>query len=76
MAAQDWEPGPGLSAPASPRRSAASRTGSRTSPSAARWYDEALAIWRELGDKREIANALYNRAYADIMPLMGLSGAS
>ena len=43
-------------------------------PTADRWYREALRIWREIGDKREIANALYNDAYADILPLMGLSG--
>jgi predicted ATPase len=43
-------------------------------PVADRWYKEALRIWREIGDKGEIANALYNDAYADILPLMGLSG--
>ena len=43
-------------------------------PAAERWYHEALRIWREQGDKREIANALYNDAYADILPLMGLTG--
>ena len=43
-------------------------------PAAERWYHEALRIWRERGDKREIANALYNDAYADILPLMGLTG--
>jgi tetratricopeptide (TPR) repeat protein len=37
---------------------------------ATRWYDEALTIWREVGDKREIANALYNRAYADMIEIM------
>jgi predicted ATPase len=37
---------------------------------AARLYDEALRIWREVGDKREIANALYNRAYADMIEIM------
>ena len=42
-------------------------------PAAERWYHEALRIWREHGDKREIANALYNDAYADILPLMGLT---
>jgi predicted ATPase len=26
-------------------------------------YDEALALWRELGDRREIANALYNDSF-------------
>jgi predicted ATPase/class 3 adenylate cyclase len=39
--------------------------------SAKRWYDVALASWRELGDEREIANALYNRAYADVIVLLG-----
>jgi predicted ATPase/class 3 adenylate cyclase len=43
-------------------------------PTADHWYREALRIWREIGDKREIANALYNDAYADILPLMGLAG--
>ena len=43
-------------------------------PVAMRWYGEQLRIWRELGDKREIANALYNDAYADILPMMGLTG--
>ena len=43
-------------------------------PVADSWYKEALRIWREIGDKGEIANALYNDAYADILPLMGLSG--
>ena len=36
-----------------------------------RWYDEALTAWRALGDQREIANALFNRAYADMMVAMG-----
>jgi predicted ATPase/class 3 adenylate cyclase len=39
-------------------------------PAAARWYDEALAIWRKLGDRSQIANALYNRAYADMIVVM------
>ncbi len=39
-------------------------------PAAARWYDEALAIWRDVGDPPEIANALYNRAYADMIDMM------
>jgi tetratricopeptide (TPR) repeat protein len=39
-------------------------------PTAARLYDEALRIWREVGDRREIANALYNRAYADMIDVM------
>jgi len=37
---------------------------------ATRWYDEALAIWQELGDRREIANALFDRAYADMIVVM------
>ena len=40
-------------------------------PTALRHYDEALRVWRELGDKREIANALFNRAYADMIDIMG-----
>ena len=39
-----------------------------------RWYGEALRIWEGIGDKREIANALFNDSYAKILPLMGLSG--
>jgi predicted ATPase len=39
-----------------------------------RWYAEALRIWRSIGDKGEIANALFNDAYANILPLMGLTG--
>jgi predicted ATPase/class 3 adenylate cyclase len=34
-------------------------------------YKEALELWREIGDRREIANALYNRAYADAAWIMG-----
>jgi tetratricopeptide (TPR) repeat protein len=34
------------------------------------WYDEALAVWRSMGDKGEIANALFNRAYADMIVIM------
>jgi tetratricopeptide (TPR) repeat protein len=37
---------------------------------ASKRYDQALRIWREIGDKREIANALYNRAYADLIEVM------
>lgn len=37
---------------------------------ALRWYDEALAVWRERDDKRELANALYNRAYTDVIGVM------
>jgi predicted ATPase/class 3 adenylate cyclase len=39
-------------------------------PTSRRLYDEALARWREIGDRREIANALYNRAYADMIDIM------
>ena len=39
-------------------------------PAASRWYDEALETWRMLGDRREIANALFNRAYADMIVVM------
>jgi predicted ATPase/class 3 adenylate cyclase len=39
-------------------------------PAAVRWYDEALALWRDLGDRREIANALFDRAYADMIVVM------
>jgi tetratricopeptide (TPR) repeat protein len=41
-----------------------------------RWYGEALTIWRELAasgtsdDRRELANALYNRAYATVAEAM------
>jgi predicted ATPase/class 3 adenylate cyclase len=34
------------------------------------WYEIALAIWRERGDRAEIANALFNRAYADMIVVM------
>ncbi len=37
---------------------------------AIRLYDDALRLWREIGDRREIANALYNRAYADMIEIM------
>ena len=39
-------------------------------PAATRWYDEALAIWRRQGQRAQIANALYNRAYADMIDIM------
>lgn len=39
-------------------------------PTAKRLYEDALVIWRDVGDKREIANALYNRAYADMIDVM------
>ena len=40
-------------------------------PTARSHYDEALRVWRELDDKREIANALFNRAYSDMIDIMG-----
>ncbi len=40
-------------------------------PTAEACYQEALELWREIGDRREIANALYNRAYADAAWIMG-----
>ncbi len=66
----DWDLAVEDSGPRSPRDSAASRTGSPTSPTATRWYDEALAIRREQGDQAAIANALYNRAYADMIVIV------
>src|SRR5262249_51255025 len=30
----------------------------------AKWYAAALAVWRQVGDRRELANALYNDAYS------------
>ena len=39
-------------------------------PTARRLYDEALRLWRDIGDKGELANALYNRAYADMIDIM------
>jgi len=42
-------------------------------PTATKYYRHALQIWQQRGDKREIANALYNDAYADILPFMGLA---
>ena len=72
MADQDWELDPVLRA-----RFAEAIGGvaywQADHPGAERWYHEALAIWRERGDKAEIANALFNDAYANILPLMGLA---
>jgi predicted ATPase/class 3 adenylate cyclase len=45
-------------------------------PATVAWYDQALAIWREIAtpgtedDRRELANALYNRAYASVAEVM------
>ncbi len=38
---------------------------------AAAHYDRALACWREVGDRREIANALYNRSFIDVLAVVG-----
>jgi tetratricopeptide (TPR) repeat protein len=35
-----------------------------------RYYEEQLTLWRELGDRSELANALYNRAHADMVGVM------
>ncbi|MFH1475574.1 MAG: hypothetical protein ABIG85_06920, partial [Chloroflexota bacterium] len=49
-------------------------------PVAGRRYDEALAIWREraadaaVADRRELANALYNRAFVTVAAAMGAVG--
>ncbi len=37
---------------------------------AAAFYDRALEAWREVGDRREIANALYNRGYVDLVAVI------
>lgn len=37
---------------------------------AVRYYNEALAVWRALGDKKEIANAIYNLVYAELIPVI------
>ncbi|MEX2184427.1 MAG: adenylate/guanylate cyclase domain-containing protein [Chloroflexota bacterium] len=37
---------------------------------ATHWYDVALRTWRSLDQPSEIANALYNRAYADMIAVM------
>ncbi len=39
-------------------------------PTAAHWYQAALDTWRAIGDKREIANALFNRSYSDLIEIM------
>jgi len=47
---------------------------------AERWYDEALSIWRtraadgETESRRELANALYNRAFVTVAAAMWLVG--
>jgi len=39
-------------------------------PVATRWYGEALDIWRRIGDRAEIANAIYNHMFAEILPFI------
>ncbi len=34
-------------------------------------YAQALSLWRAIGDRGEVANALYNRAYAEAVGIMG-----
>jgi len=49
-------------------------------PVARRWYDEALSIWRAgsadggAEGRRELANALYNRAFVTVAAAMSLGG--
>ena len=38
------------------------------------WYEMALEIWRTLGDRREIANALYNLGSSEVSALVAGSG--
>ncbi len=70
MARQDWELEPVLRA-----RFAEALGGvaywQSDRPAATHWYDVALSVWQDGDDKRELANALFNRAYADIISLMG-----
>ena len=33
-------------------------------------YRDALAIWRGLGEKKEIANAIYNLIFAELLPII------
>jgi tetratricopeptide (TPR) repeat protein len=43
---------------------------------AARFYAEELDLWRRVGDDNEIANAIYNLTFTEILPLMqGTGGA-
>lgn len=37
---------------------------------ATNWYAEALEIWRRVGDRKEIANAIYNHSFAEILPFI------
>lgn len=61
----DWEPSPTLRA-----RLAEAAGGvaywQADLDAAARWYDAALEEWEQLGDEREVANALYNRGYVEV----------
>ena len=69
IAARNWELPPALRA-----RLAEARGGlaywQADGEEAVACYQVALDTWREIGDRREIANALYNRAYADAVGIM------
>ncbi|MCW5717590.1 MAG: hypothetical protein KIS68_07150 [Bauldia sp.] len=44
---------------------------------AARFYAEAVDLWRRVGDDNEVANAIYNLSFTEILPLMqGTGGAA
>ena len=70
MAAQAWTLEPIDSRPASPRRSGASRYWQSDEPDRSFWYDQALEVGARSATRREIANALYNRSFADLISLM------
>lgn len=38
--------------------------------SASRYYNEALEAWRLVGDRKEIANAIYNYSLTDLVPVL------
>ena len=69
LASRDWDLPPVLAA-----RLAEARGGvaywQADREEAQRCYQVALEVWRAIGDKRELANALYNRAYSDAVLLM------
>lgn len=69
IAAQDWQLEPELRARFAEALGGVAYWQSDRDASV-RWYDEALAVWRERDDKRELANALYNRAYTDVIQIM------
>jgi predicted ATPase len=45
-------------------------------PATVKWYLEALQIWRRLGDKAELANAIYNYVFATLLPAVSGSVAT